>query len=199
MTRSLLAVTCAWASLGCGDGDVPRRFAAPPGAASAPVEVRVPARLTSIQTGDLDALGRPVRVACATCHSLKRDATVPEKTTDLGEVHAGLSFDHGDVPCASCHAARAGEQPWLHLADGRLLPTSEAKQLCAQCHGPQARDWAAGAHGGMDGHWDLSRGGRTRNHCVDCHDPHVPAFQAVMPAARARDRMPLPLPRGEHR
>ena len=64
-------------------------------------------------------------------------------------------------------------------------------RLCAQCHGPQFRDYGKGAHGGMEGHWDLSRGGRTRNHCVDCHDPHVPAIRQVQPAGRARDRRPL--------
>jgi nitrate reductase cytochrome c-type subunit len=53
--------------------------------------------------------------------------------------------------------------------------------LCAQCHGPQARDFQHGAHGGMTGYWDLSKGPRRRNSCIDCHDPHAPKYPAVMP------------------
>lgn len=193
------AVLVGLVGLGCGDRDVPRRFAPATGSARGDVEIHVPERLSSIETDEVDALGRPVRIACATCHSLKATATVPTRPADVEEVHVGLAFDHGEVSCASCHAAKAGEAPLLHLADGTPLPTTEAMRLCGQCHGPQLRDYEAGAHGGMDGHWDLTRGGRTRNHCVDCHDPHVPAPPAVSPAPRARDRVPVPRTAEGHR
>jgi hypothetical protein len=62
--------------------------------------------------------------------------------------------------------------------------------LCGQCHGPQARDYAHGAHGGMTGYWDLSRGPRERNNCIDCHDPHAPAFPKVRPVFAPKDRFP---------
>jgi formate-dependent nitrite reductase cytochrome c552 subunit len=64
----------------------------------------------------------------------------------------------------------------------------EAMRLCAQCHGPQYRDYKRGSHGGMTGHWDLSRGERTRNNCVDCHDPHAPAYPGTTPVLPPRDR-----------
>ena len=64
----------------------------------------------------------------------------------------------------------------------------EALTLCSQCHGPQRRDYDHGAHGGMTGYWDRSRGGRQRNHCVDCHDPHQPAYVGGLPVPAARDR-----------
>ena len=54
--------------------------------------------------------------------------------------------------------------------------------------GPQRRDYDHGAHGGMQGYWDLRRGPRTRNHCVECHDVHSPAFGAFRPMPAPRDR-----------
>jgi formate-dependent nitrite reductase cytochrome c552 subunit len=181
----------------CGSDDVPRTFAAPRGSASAEETIAIPDKLTSIETGEVDALGRPVRIACATCHSLRDEAEVPARAEELTEFHAGLTFEHGSITCASCHVATPREAPRLKLADGTILPMVEAMQLCAQCHGPQFRDYRNGAHGGMTGAWDLGRGGRTRNHCVDCHDPHVPRTPPVHPAAKMRDRIPVG-DEGEH-
>lgn len=65
---------------------------------------------------------------------------------------------------------------------------ARAIELCRQCHGPQARDYDHGTHGGMTGYWDTTRGPRLRNHCTDCHDAHSPAIVPVMPAAPPRDR-----------
>ena len=78
------------------------------------------------------------------------------------------------------------------LADGQAVPYTEVMTLCGQCHGPQTRDYAHGAHGGMNGYWDLRKGGRTRNTCINCHDPHAPAFPLVMPVLPPRDRISVP-------
>lgn len=48
----------------------------------------------------------------------------------------------------------------------------------------------------MRGHWDQSRGPRSRNHCVSCHDPHGPAFGSFQPMPPPRDRF-LPIGEGE--
>jgi hypothetical protein len=64
----------------------------------------------------------------------------------------------------------------------------EAMRLCAQCHMSQHRDYQHGAHGGMQGHWDLSRGDRIRNHCVECHAPHQPAYPPLRPLPPPQDR-----------
>ena len=53
-------------------------------------------------------------------------------------------------------------------------------------------DLERGLHGGMNGHWDLTRGGRTRNTCVNCHDPHTPKFPQVLPVLSPRDRVAVP-------
>ena len=178
----LAAATCA-----CGT-DRQRSFSPPLASASGEVEISVPAKLSSIETDAVDPLGKPVRVGCITCHSLREQATMPVSTGDLDEFHRGLVFDHGALACANCHLAEPKRGPELHLADGKRLPMVEALQLCAQCHGPQYRDYRNGSHGGMNGAWDLSRGDRVKNHCVDCHDPHVPAIPAVRPEPRAKDR-----------
>lgn len=129
------------------------------------------------------------QVACATCHSLRtaeEAARFPSAMRELSRFHQGLSLQHGELACAACHLP--GPIPQLHLADGRAVEISDGMQLCRQCHGPQFRDYRQGSHGGMTGHWDLARGPRTRNHCMDCHDAHSPAIRPVLPAPGPRDR-----------
>jgi hypothetical protein len=156
-----------------------------PGAAAYPVVVHVPQKLTSVAAGGNDVLGRPTRVSCVECHS-QRPNEEPRSVEQLDEFHVGLRFAHGDLRCISCHGRPAHEQ--LRLASGETLHMTEVMQLCAQCHGPQTRDYRRGSHGGMSGYWDLSRGPRSRNNCVDCHDPHAPAYPGFVPAAPPRDR-----------
>ncbi|MBK6513264.1 MAG: hypothetical protein IPM79_06455 [Polyangiaceae bacterium] len=187
-TRTLAWLAVASSLVACKE-DVPQAWAAPASASQPlPIEVRQPLKLTSIETHERDSLGRPVRIACTTCHSLKTTAPMPTSPADLDEFHQGLTFRHGSLACASCHVAEPESGPLLHLADGQRLPTSQALRLCAQCHGPQYRDFEKGAHGGLEGSWD-DGAVRTKNHCVDCHDSHAPAIPKVIPAAppRARD------------
>ncbi len=125
-------------------------------------------------------------VACETCHSIGDPRPLPSSMTQLATFHQGLEFRHGPLACASCHVR--GGTPRLHLADATEVATSEAMQLCQQCHGPQFRDYRAGSHGGMTGYWNLAAGPRQRNHCVDCHDAHSPAIRPVLPAEGPRDR-----------
>jgi nitrate/TMAO reductase-like tetraheme cytochrome c subunit len=129
----------------------------------------------------------PVTVSCGTCH-----ATVPTNRehglADLlpTKFHAGLHYQHGGLSCVSCH--NADNYDVLRLADGRPVPFANAEQLCAQCHGPQTRDYLHGSHGGMTGYWDRRKGERQRNTCTDCHDPHAPAYPLLQPVFQPRDR-----------
>jgi hypothetical protein len=93
---------------------------------------------------------------------------------------------HGELACYACH--NTNDADMLQLADSTAVEYSDVMTLCAQCHGTQARDYKHGAHGGMIGYWDLSRGPRTRNNCIDCHDPHVPEFPTMQPTFKPRDR-----------
>jgi formate-dependent nitrite reductase cytochrome c552 subunit len=175
----------ALAIAGCSSDPV-RPSRPPPGPPTGEVVIHIPERLTGITTGETDALGRPVRVACVTCHSLRKPAALPTSTSELDEFHQGLAFAHGGLSCAACHVL--GDQTTLHLADGAEIAMTDAILLCRQCHGSQARDYDHGAHGGMSGHWDLSVGDRVRNHCIDCHDAHAPAFQPSRPVLPPLDR-----------
>lgn len=137
-----------------------------------------------VVTDLVDTLGRPVTVGCATCHSLAGVSRAGRPVTEAPtRMHEGLVVDHGvraDLRCDSCHAGP--DYGALKTADGRRVEYAEVNTLCRQCHGPQARDFDHGAHGGMQGHWDLKFGDRQRHACVTCHDPHAPKFAAMWPA-----------------
>lgn len=176
----------------CNRKQQPYQFQPAPVASAVrnPTVINNPVKLTSIETKHTDARGNPLRVQCASCHGTRDKDTIPESTAELKDFHVGLAFDHGDgaLRCASCHVANPKGPPLLRLADGKTIPTTETMTLCAQCHGPQYRDYKHGSHGGMNGYWDLTKGGRNRNHCVDCHDPHVPKYQPTRPVLPPKDR-----------
>ena len=152
-----------------------------------PVVIRQPPIPQGIPTGALDAHGQPISLKCFSCHSVRESNPHTSQSADLNEFHQGLMMAHGQLTCISCHDAKDGYSS-LKLADGRTLAFSESMTLCAQCHGPQFRDYQHGSHGGMTGHWDLTQGGRTRNHCLHCHDPHAPKYPQFSPVAGPRDR-----------
>lgn len=161
----------------------------PPGPPTNPVVIRQPAKLLSIEANRMGPDAQDLRVPCATCHYLRdpEGHDLPD-SPDLTLFHLELQFDHGgdSIRCSSCHVPGRSDQ--LHLANGETVPMTEVMTVCGQCHGSQLRDYQHGAHGGMTGYWDLSRGGRTRNNCVDCHDPHTPAFVGGQPVLPPRDR-----------
>lgn len=150
------------------------------------VEITIPSVLRGLPVARAGGAPEAPVVRCRTCHEVGDTRPFPERAETLGGPHAGLTVEHGSLRCAACHDADDREQ--LHLADGRAIPMIDALELCSQCHGPQRRDYDHGAHGGMRGHWDLSRGPREKNHCVACHDPHGPRFGVFAPVPGARDR-----------
>lgn len=94
------------------------------------------------------------------------------------------------MTCVSCH--HADNYNALRTADGSQLAYENVQHMCAQCHAPQARDFDRGAHGGMTGYWDRSRGPQHRKSCIDCHDPHSPAFPHMKPMFKPFDRFLTP-------
>ena len=125
-------------------------------------------------------------VACSTCHATRRPNLANRRTADLDEFHQNVTIGHGNLTCLSCH--NPDDYDTLHLADGSSVAYSDVMTLCGQCHGRQTRDYQHGAHGGMTGYWDLSRGPRMRLNCVDCHAPHAPRFPSMVPTFKPRDR-----------
>jgi hypothetical protein len=139
-----------------------------------------------VLTGVSDHAGRPATIACSTCHAVRTPNPANRSAADLDQFHQGLQIQHGMNSCLSCHDA--GNYDNLKLADGRKVAFEDSIELCSQCHGPQRRDYERGVHGGMNGYWDLTRGGRVRNTCIDCHDAHVPKYQGAIPMPAPRDR-----------
>lgn len=114
---------------------------------------------------------------CNNCHKLFRSAT--EKTTGRVQ-HTEIVFNHGlNDRCYNCHDKDKRER--LVLRDGSLIPFTEAPQLCAQCHGTTFHGWERGSHGKTLGSWDRNSPAYRRLTCVECHDPHSPAFPPVQP------------------
>lgn len=152
-----------------------------------PVIINQPQGTRTVATSVTNFHGQPVMVSCSSCHTTTKPNLENRHSQDLDEFHQGLQINHGNLSCLSCH--NASDYETLRLADGRSLDFADSMTLCSQCHGPQRRDYDMGLHGGMNGHWDLTVGGRTRNTCVDCHDAHSPAFPAVLPVLPPHDRI----------
>ncbi len=151
-----------------------------------PVNIRKPLKMPMVDSGKVDHLGKPVMIRCNNCHDTQKTNMLTEDASQLKNFHQKISFRHKSLKCVSCHNPDNHET--LRLADGSSVSFSNVMQLCAQCHGPQYRDYRNGSHGGMNGYWDLSRGPRTRNNCIDCHDPHHPAYPKVMPVFPPKTR-----------
>lgn len=157
---------------------------------------RSPAAPPRIETNLVDDLGRAVTVSCASCHAnLEPDANT-NHAANLIDFHEGLEYEHGSLSCLSCHHAE--DYNSLRLTDGRAIDFASVQRLCAQCHGPQARDYDRRAHGGMMGFWDDRRGEAVRKSCIDCHDPHAPAMPAMVPTFRPHDRFLAAPSESEH-
>lgn len=165
----------------------PERAYGPAVAIDAPrhsVEIHQPKTLGVLDTQLKDAGGTPIGVSCKTCH-VANSRGVQLSQGAPKNFHRGLLIKHGTLSCNACHDK---DRSRLHLADGAQLELDQVTQLCAQCHGVQNRDYSRGSHGGMNGYWDLRRGGRERNACVDCHSPHHPAYEKVWPVHPPKDR-----------
>lgn len=151
------------------------------------VLVRKPTAPAGVNTGRVDFQGNPVVLECRNCHDVMEPNINISDAAQLDKFHQRLKFTHGQLSCVACHNSQDGYTT-LHLADGTTISYADTMTLCAQCHGPQHRDYQHGSHGGMTGYWDLTKGPRQRNHCVDCHDPHSPQIPVVRPAAGPNDR-----------
>jgi 5-methylcytosine-specific restriction endonuclease McrA len=155
-----------------------------------PVIIRKPSGPPRIELAGTDPQGRTGSVACSTCHSV-RQANLENKTAaTLDEFHQGMTFNHGNITCYACH--NPSESDALRLADGSSVAYENVMALCSQCHSKQAESFAHGAHGGMNGYWDLGRGPQMKNNCIDCHDPHVPKYPKMIVGFKPKDRFNEP-------
>ena len=94
--------------------------------------------------------------------------------------HEHIVLDHGlNDTCVNCHDVENRNK--LALRNGETIGYDQVQLLCAKCHGTVFRDWQAGTHGRTDGYWDSERGERVRVVCTQCHDPHSPAYDPMVP------------------
>ena len=110
-----------------------------------PVIVRTPTGHPAVDSGRKDSRGRPVMVACATCHDTREPKYATTSGSALEQFHQGLKYQHGGQSCLSCHNAK--DYDTLKKADGQALDFSASMTLCTQCHGTQFRDYENGLHG----------------------------------------------------
>ena len=155
-----------------------------------PVVIKHPAGPPRVATGLTNFQGQPVMASCSSCHTTTKPNLETRSAADLDQFHQGLKYNHGNLTCLSCH--NSSNYDTLRMADTRPVEFTDVMTLCSQCHGPQRRDYDRGLHGGMNGYWDRTRGGRTRNNCITCHDPHTPVYPLVMPVLPPRDRFSVP-------
>jgi hypothetical protein len=193
LVAALAAIGAGWAgwwwSVVAAQPPTSARSSASTGEPAAPVRHPVhvhPGPQTPAVLALLPGRTTPERVACSTCHTTRAPNLEAHAGGDLDEFHQGLAYRHGGQSCLSCH--NATNYDTLRRADGTALDYANTIQLCAQCHGPQHRDFVDGLHGGMTGYWDLTAGPRERKTCTNCHDPHAPAFPRVQPVFPPRDR-----------
>jgi len=124
-----------------------------------------------------------VGLRCSECHKLFESPPITHRTLNQ---HTHVVLEHGmNDRCLNCHAREDRNKLALH--GGRLVGFDDAPLLCGKCHGPAYRDWEAGLHGRTNGYWDERAGEPRRLGCLECHDPHAPAFDGIAP---------LPGPRG---
>lgn len=114
---------------------------------------------------------------CNECHRLFQ--TPPERIGPLYQ-HTHIEFNHGlNNRCFNCHDLE--NRQVLVLRDGRTLPFARSPELCSQCHGTTYRDWQRGMHGKTLGAWRPDDPAMRRLLCVQCHDPHAPAYDPYEP------------------
>lgn len=134
------------------------------------------------QTKGLDLVKMGWSYDCMECHQLLQAKWHYDRP--MAE-HSDIELDHGNNRfCLNCHHS-TNRNAFVDY-DGSEIHEGEVVLLCAKCHGPTHRDWKAGVHGRRNGFWNVSKGLQTRLRCIQCHDPHRPAFQPTKPLAPLR-------------
>jgi len=120
---------------------------------------------------------------CTVCHTVPL-AQMRGATGSPKRAHWNVTLQHAPatvMTCGTCHAQNAPGT--LQTLQDANVDFDHSYRLCAQCHFRQADDWAAGAHGKRDAGWAPPRVVMT---CVQCHDPHHPAWGKRWPAVTRR-------------
>jgi hypothetical protein len=129
------------------------------------------------QTQRLDLVRMGWTYNCMECHKLLKARWHYDRP--LNE-HKDIHLEHGNNRfCLNCHHP-TNRNAFVDY-DGSEIKESDVVLLCAKCHGPTYRDWQAGVHGRQNGYWNKALGDSTKLRCIQCHDPHQPAFPSMKP------------------
>jgi hypothetical protein len=124
---------------------------------------------------------------CYACHEKNKPPPIrfdENHKIIIPKEHANIKMGHGSHDrnnlCYNCH--NEANLLTLQARDGRELKFDNSTPLCGSCHGPTYRDWDAGVHGRVSGHWNAKSGKPVKLACVNCHDPHGPHIPTREPA-----------------
>jgi hypothetical protein len=124
---------------------------------------------------------------CYGCHDRKKPPPLRFDTNQnliIPKEHEDIVMKHGthnrNNNCFNCH--NETNLVMLQTRDRHEVKLAESAPLCGSCHGPTYRDWEAGVHGRTSGYWNRPPGPTDRKLCVNCHNPHAPAFPGRKPA-----------------
>ncbi len=120
-----------------------------------------------------------VSFPCNNCHTKALGNMVSDDPTGK-KAHWNIKLNHATadaLTCVTCHSSNNVE--YLRLNNKKEISFNQSQKVCAQCHSTQSNDWVGGAHGKTIGGWAPPR---VSNTCVNCHDPHSPAFETRWPS-----------------
>ncbi|MCB0094142.1 MAG: hypothetical protein KDE46_00425 [Caldilineaceae bacterium] len=128
----------------------------------------------------LDRTEKITQYPCSNCHIEPLADLQNAQSNAVLKAHWDVVIEHADasvMDCTTCHSP--DDMDTLHTLTGETVGLDHSYQVCAQCHGNIAADWVGGAHGKRIGGWAPPR---VVNNCVDCHNPHQPAWDIRWPA-----------------
>lgn len=117
---------------------------------------------------------------CSNCHTMSLGELQKTSDEDMKKAHWNIKMSHANTEvlnCTTCHNENKMDE--LNSVTGKAISIDHSYQLCAQCHSTQYKEWEGGAHGKRLGGWVPPR---VINSCVNCHNPHSPAFESKWPA-----------------
>lgn len=117
---------------------------------------------------------------CSNCHTQSLSELQKNTSSESQKAHWDIKLKHAGqdvMDCNTCHNTNNLDQ--LVTLTGQALDIDHSYQQCGQCHSQQKKDWIGGAHGKRIGGWAPPR---VVNTCVNCHNPHDPAFKTRWPA-----------------